>query len=398
MIRSTRLRLILTLAGKDWRLFWADRRAALLCFAVPVVLASAFGLIFARPTESKAAPRLPVLVVVEDDGPLTRRVADDLLASGRFEAVEVATREEAEKRIAERRPGVAIVLPRGFEQLRDWEPGSAERPQVEILHHPIAAAERQWAEGVLTEVVMRRMAKEKLGNFLGNRTEEAVAPPFNVEAASVTGPSATGFNPYSHSFSGMTLQYLLFWGMESGLLLLRERQRGTWTRLRSAPVPLWAVVAGKSLTTSAVALLMVLVTFAVGYVAFGVTVAGSFLGFVLLALAASGLAAAVGLLVAAIGGTEARARAVSILVILGVSMVGGLWLPGFLLPGWVRDVSLSLPTTWAMRGFDGVTWQGKGLRASLPSVLGVAGFAAAFLAIAVIRLASAERAARACKA
>src|SRR5262249_35541601 len=150
----------------------------------------------------------------------------------------------------------------------------------------------------------------KFGNFLrGN--DDVMAPPVQVEAAAVAGPSAVGFNPYSHSFSGMTLQYLLFWGMESGLLLLRERQRGVWTRLRSAPVPLWAVVAGKSLTTSAVALLMVLFTFGFGYVAFGVTVTGSFVAFVLLALAASGLAAAVGLLVAAVGGTEARARAVS---------------------------------------------------------------------------------------
>src|SRR5262245_34935901 len=168
--RMSRSSLILTLAAKDWRLFWADRRAALLCFAVPVVLASAFGLIFARPADSNAAPRLPVLVVVEDDGPLTRRVADDLLASGRFEAA-----EEAEKRVAERRPGVAIVLPRGFERLQDWEPGSTDRPSVGILHHPTAAAERQWAEGVLTEVVMRRVAKEKFSEALGGRAEDAVA-------------------------------------------------------------------------------------------------------------------------------------------------------------------------------------------------------------------------------
>ena len=52
-----RLTLILNLAAKDWRLFWADRRAALLCFAVPIVLASAFGLIFARPTEDKVLRR-----------------------------------------------------------------------------------------------------------------------------------------------------------------------------------------------------------------------------------------------------------------------------------------------------------------------------------------------------
>jgi ABC-2 type transport system permease protein len=387
MTRPGYLQLVLTLAGKDWRLFWADRRAAVLCFLVPVVLASAFGLIFHRPAQDAA--RLPVMIVVEDDGPFTRRLADDLLASPRLEAVELS-RAEAERRVADRRPGVALVLPCGFERLKDWQPGStADRPPVEIRHHPTAAAERQWAEGVLTEVVMRRLAREKLGGLLSE--EVALAPPLRVEAAAVTGPARARFNAYSHSFSGMTLQYLLFWGMESGLLLLRERQRGVWARLRAAPVPLGAVLLGKALATALVALLQVLVTFGFGYVAFGVTVGGSAVGFVLLALAVSGLAAATGLLVAAVGGTEARARSVCILVILGVSMVGGLWLPAFLLPGWVRDVALSLPTTWAMRGLDAVTWQGLGLGAVLPAAAAVAAFAAAFLAAASYRLAASER-------
>ncbi|MDB5305925.1 MAG: transporter permease [Gemmataceae bacterium] len=390
MTRPPLSHLVLALAGKDWQLFWADRRAAVLCFVVPVVLASAFGLIFGRSTEDRAATRLPVAVVVEDDGPFTRRVADAVLASDRLEAVEL-TRAEAETRVADRRPGVAVVLPRGFERVKDWTPGGGgDRPPVEILHHPTTVAERQWAEGVLTETVMRGLAREKLGGLAG-AGGDAFAPPFRTEAAPVTGPGRAHFNAYTHSFCGMTLQYLLFWGMESGLLFLRERQRGTWVRMRAAPVPLGAVLLGKMLATAGIALLMVLVTFGFGRVAFGVTVTGSWPGFVLLALAASGLAAATGLLVAAVGGTEARARSVSILVILGVSMVGGLWLPAFLLPGWVRDLALSLPTTWAMRGLDGVTWQGWGFAAALPSVAAVAGFAAVFLAVAVARLVAADR-------
>jgi ABC-2 type transport system permease protein len=385
-------RLILTLARKDWRLFWADRRAAALAFAVPIVLASAFGLIFARPTADAAATRLPILLVVLDDGPFTRQVADELLASERFEAVEVPA-DQVEQRLADRRPGVAVVLPPGFERLKDWQPGGdRERPHVQIRHHPTAGAERQWAEGVLSEVVMKRVARERLGGLV--KDESALAAPFAVEAAAITGLGQAGFNVYTHSFSGMTLQYLLFWGMESGLLFLRERRQGIWARLRAAPVPLWAVLGAKALATAGIALLIVLATFGFGYVAFGVRVGGSLTGFVLLALAASGLAAATGLLVAAIGGTEARARSVSVLVILGVSMVGGLWLPAFVLPAWVRDVALSLPTTWAMRGLDAVTWQGHGLRAALPAIAAVGAFAVAFLAVAVAKLTAAESAAR----
>ena len=102
------------------------------------------------------------------------------------------------------------------------------------------------------------------------RATRESAPPFQVEAATVSPHAAAQFNSYSHSFCGMTLQYLLFWGMESGLLLLRERQRGVWTRVRAAPVPLSCVIAGKALATAAIALLQVLVTFGFGYVAFGV--------------------------------------------------------------------------------------------------------------------------------
>lgn len=380
-----RLNLIFALAVKDWRLFLADRRAAILGFAVPIVLASTFGLIFARPTDKPGGVKLPVVVAVEGDGPFTRSIAEEFVAGSRVEA-EIVAREEIDKRLADRRPGVAVVFPADFEKLARWKPGTeGEKPKVQVLHNPLCASEAQWAEGLVSETVMRKVAKERLGPVVG---ESALAMPFEVKTTESS--DNAGFNSYSHSFNGMTLQYLLFWGMESGLLLLRDRQRSVWSRLRAAPVPLWCILLSKALSTAVIAFLMVLTTFAFGHFVFGVDITGSVLGFLLLGLTASVLAAATGLLVAAIGGTEARARSMCILIILGVSMLGGLWLPSFVLPGWARDVSLSLPTTWAMRGLDGVTWQGRDLFASLPSVSVVAGFTAVFLAVAVAKLVSSE--------
>ena len=380
------LNLILALAGKDWRLFLADKRAALLCFAVPIVLASAFGLIFDKPESRTGGVKLPLLVVIEDDGPFTRSVAEEFIAGERVEA-EIVTRKQAVERLAERRPGVAVVFAKGFEALANWTPGrSGPRPTVQVLCDPLCRNEGQWAEGIVSEAVMKKLAKEKLAPVL---QEQSLTMPFAIESVEATAARA-GFNSYSHSFSGMTLQYLLFWGMESGLLLLRDRQRSVWLRLRAAPVPFRCVLLAKALSTASIAFLQVLATFAFGYLVFGVTIGGSWIGFLLLALGVSVLAAATGLLVAAVGGTEARARSICILGILGVSMLGGLWLPSFVLPGWARELSLSLPTTWAMRGFDGVTWQGRGFWDSLVSVSAVAGFSALFLAVAVARLVSSE--------
>jgi ABC-2 type transport system permease protein len=373
---------ILTFAGKDWRLFWADRRAAILCFLVPIILASAFGVIFDRPHSANASIRLPLLVVVESQSKLVEHFVQRLADSPRIE-MKLVDRATAEAGVAERRPGIAIVLTKQLDALAIWQPNAnTVRPPLEILHHPLCATEAQWAEGVVTEVVMRTLAQQHLGSV--------VVAPFEPHHRVVGGSQQMRFNAYSHSFCGMTLQYLLFWGMESGLLLLRERQRGVWQRVRSSPISLCAILLGKGLATAFIALLQVLVTFVFGYFVFNVTIGGSLLGFVLLALTISCLSAATGLLVAALGGTEARARSICILVILGVSMLGGLWLPAFLLPGWVRDVAMSLPTTWAMRGLDGVTWQGRDFWASLPSIAIVLGFTAIFLTVAVARFVNHE--------
>jgi len=380
------LSLILALAAKDVRVFLADRRAAALSFAVPIVLASAFGLIFHKTPGQSAAPQLPIVVVVESDGPFTKQVVADLLASPRIDA-EVVSRAEAEARVGDRRPGVAVVFPADFESLATWTPHStAAKPTIAVLTNPLSESEGQWAEGVVSEVVMKRIASDRLKPWTG----QDAAPPFVVKTSTTVGEDHREFNSYTHSFSGMTIQYLLFWGMESGLCLLRDRRRSVWTRLQAAPVPVWAVLMGKALSTAGIAVVQVFATFAFGYVAFGVSIGGSWLGFLLLAIAAGVLAAATGLLVAAVGGTEARARSVAILVILAVSMIGGLWMPSFVLPGWARDTALALPTTWLMRGFDGVTWQGRGFGSILPNVGVAFAFAAVLLAAAVARLVTSE--------
>ena len=352
--------LVWELARKDLMLFLADRRGAVLCFAVPILLASTFGLIFKRTEGSADTVRLPLLIVTEDSTPMTRRVVNALLASDRLDASET-DRTTALARLEEDGSGVVLVLPREFGELCKLDPTTGQqRPVAELFHHPNSMVESHWAEGVFTEVVMREAAGEWLAPIVRANPGFKVERPFNVKRSAVNGAGSQGLNVYSHSFCGMTLQYLLFWGMDSGLLLLRERRLGIWKRLRAAPIPLAALLAGKALATAIIALAQITLTFGFGRIVFGVTVTGSFLGFLALALAAAGMSSATGLLVAALGGNEGRARSVAIVAILTLSMLSGMWLPSFLLPVWVQKASLALPTTWAVRGFAGVTWQGMG--------------------------------------
>ncbi|MBA2226260.1 ABC transporter permease [Thermogemmata fonticola] len=383
--------ILFALMVKDWLLFWSDRRAFLFSFLVPIILASAFGYIFERPASGSASgPRLPVCLVVEDSGPFTEALVRELLASPRLQAQPV-DRAAAESALRHQRVPVAIVIPEGFAQtaarlgtLQEASKGGL-LPQIVLLHDASRHAEVEWASGIVAEIVMKQLCAHHLSRWLP-ADWQSWSMPFQVVPVPVSRHPGRRFNTYTHSFCGMTLQYLLFWGMESGLLFLRERRSETWRRMRAMAAPLRTLLAAKALTTAGVGCLQVLATFTFGWLAFGVAIEGSLGGFVLLSLAVCLLAAAVGLLVAAWGNAEAHARNISIVVILGVSMLGGLWLPAFLLPEWVRELALALPTAWAMQGFSAVTWQGASFLAVLPCILAVLAFALLLLALAVGRL------------
>ncbi len=383
MIQPT---LLWELTRKDLLLFLTDRRGMLLCFAVPILLASAFGAIFYRNSEEPIRPQ--VVVVAESHQGMLSRVISALEASEQLR-VQVCDRATARRRLVGESDVVVVILPAELGQLSLSQlTGSTDRPRIELLHHPRSQWEARWVEGVLTELLLRESAQELLVPVLRKRVP--LERPFQVVRRSEPASGALAENSFSHSFCGMTIQYLLFWGMDSGLLLLRERRQGIWRRLRAAPVTWGTLLTAKTLSTALIALAQILVTFGFGWLVFGVSITGSWIGFVLMALAAALLSSATGLLVATLGGNEGRARSISILVILTLSLLGGLWLPAFLLPTWAQRLSLALPTTWAARGLEGVTWQGMPLGDAWHCALILCGFSFCFLAVAWWRLKRSE--------
>ena len=377
------LNLLWVLASKDIQLFLVDKKAAALCFLVPIILASGFGYVFSKPLQNEEV-KLPLLVVREDNSPLAIKLADALLKSTKLEAAP-ASREEALRKIERRSARIALIIPKDFASQIALK---KKVPAIEILHHPSSSLESKWAEGIFTEIAFREAAPELLGFWLPGASSLKLERPFEVKKE----PFPTGMDisrqAYSHSFSGMTMQYLLFWGMDCGLLLLRERRQGIWKRLKAAPIPIPTLLGGKIIATALIALTQILFTFSFGSLVFGVTINGSILGFLIMAIATALLSAATGLLIAAVGGTENRARSMAILSILSLSILGGLWLPSFMLPLYVQNFSLLLPTTWMIKGFEGVIWQGMGLIDASSCALVTLFFSAIFIGFSILKFQS----------
>jgi ABC-2 type transport system permease protein len=323
---------------------------------------------------------------------------------------------------------VGVVIPKGFGDAAGLAMfRNTERPELEIAYDPSRTGELAMVRGILTGHVMEAVSQEM---FTGERGRQLVDDtlaqldssdlgpeqqrllrdlltsvrdlsatntgqadpavrgltiPFTTAEQAMTAQDDVPYNSYAHAFAGMTVQFILFAAIDLGIGILLERQHGLWKRLRSAPVSKFQLLGGKMASGAIIAFGSIVVSFAFAMIVFGVDIAGSVVGFIAVAIASALMAASFGLLLAAIGRTPNATRGVAILATLLMVMLGGAWVPTFLFPQWVQQVTLVIPARWAVDGLDAMTWRGVGAAGAVLPVAVLLGFALAFASLAIAR-------------
>jgi ABC-2 type transport system permease protein len=368
---------LVAMVRKDLRLFFTDRRAVVMCFAAPIVIASFFGAIFSGVRGMAARARMAVHVVDRDGGPIGRAIVT-AMRDDRSLAVTVASADDAWMAVRRGAAVVAVIIPPGFGDAAGRAFfGGPSRPRLEFLHDPTRPAELAMVRGLLTEHVMRALSRELLpGRFTF---------PYDVHELPVAAGADAAYNSYAHAFGGMGVQFLLFAAVDLGVGILLERQRGLWKRVRSAPLSRTMLLGGKAASGTLITLMTLLVSFGFAMLVFRVRIEGSVAGFLAVSLACALMATTFGLLVAAVGGTPAAARGVATFAVLVVVMLGGAWAPTFVFPGWLQQVTVVVPARWAMDGLDAMTWRGLPFAAAVTPTLVLLGFAALFGALALLK-------------
>ncbi|PIU20091.1 MAG: hypothetical protein COT18_04065 [Elusimicrobia bacterium CG08_land_8_20_14_0_20_59_10] len=390
------------LVRKDLQIFMSDRLAVSVNFILPVVIASFFGYVLVgnlgKPED------VPVRFVDRDGSAVSRGVMDRLSGDNVFR-VTAGSLEEASAALLKGKAVAAVIIPGGFaaSAARAYYNGGV-KPEIQIIYDPSHGPELGMVRGVLLQYVMETLGAEAVDPATGRSMP---ALPFDITAREVTRDGAAGFrdavgqnsgggsggegrggpfyNGYAHVFSGMGVQFMLFMSLETGILLLIQRRRGIWNRLRSAPLSRYMILGGGALSGAFVSLLVLLFCFAFGWAVFDIRIEGSFAGFIGICAACSLMAASFGLLVAAFGRTPEATRPLAIFITLLLVMLGGGWLPMYFFPAWLQKATLLLPTRWAIDGLEAMTWRGHGFGAALGPVSALLASAVIFAFIAVLR-------------
>jgi len=142
------------------------------------------------------------------------------------------------------------------------------------------------------------------------------------------------------------------------------------------------LLSGKLLYLATVAVAQLTVMFVWGEIFFGLELHRHVPGFLVMAVVTALAASAFGLVLAALSRTRMQLVALSNMVILVMSALGGSMYPRFLMSEGIQKVGLVTLNAWAIDGFMKVFWRDEPLTALWPQVLFLAAAAALLFALA----------------
>lgn len=361
---------------------WHGRIEMLLTFVVPIVFFTIFALIFNKQLgESKGSPTR--LTAVDLDGTdasleLVQRLADDPMT--RFQAIAadhgagdpLPALEEARRRIVTGEALVAVVVPEGWAASLD-QPEGVEIKLLADTSDPIAprmvTAMVQQAAG---EIAAQRLAAPlpPAPNESAGPWREATPQPGWEMASALSqrlgqpGVSTIDLlsdnkaNPVVSMYAaGIAVMFLLFSATGAGGSLLEEEENQTLERLMGSGLGMTRLLLGKWIGLVLIGSTQVSVMFLWAQAVFGVDLAGHAGGFLLMTLATSAAAGSFALVLAAACRTRAQLNAVSTILILTMSALGGSMAPRYVMSESMQQVGRFTFNAWAIDGYTKLFWR-----------------------------------------
>lgn len=369
----------LLVTANDLRRRIRNRSALVTAFIGPLVM----GVVFSVLIGGADSTTFHVGVVDADRSPVARELAGGAVGEHADGAVVVArsrSAADARRAVDEGRLGAAIVIPAGFgDAVQRGEPAT-----MTVLRSPDRLVSGQVAESIAAGLVAH---VERIGVAMrvsaarnDGRPDESLAAAAHerAPALALTDVPRGGNEVSPGAFYGaaMSILFLFFTVGYAARSVLAERRDGTLGRVLATPTTPAAVVAGKTLSVTVLALAGFVTVWAVTALAFGAHW-GDPLAVAVVIVATVLAVGGVSTLVTSLAKTDQQADVYTSVVTFVFALLGGNFVGPGAAPELLRELSLFTPNGWALSAFTDLSADA----ATLTSVLGAV---AVLLTVAIV--------------
>ena len=164
-------------------------------------------------------------------------------------------------------------------------------------------------------------------------------------------------NAVQHNVPAWTIFAMFFIAIPLSGSIMKEKTEGSVFRLHTMPTPYLLLINGKIIVYVMVCLIQFLLMLSVGQVFLpmlglpALVLGNSLMGIFILTLATAFAATGYGVMVGTLATTEHQAAIMGSLSILLLSALGGIWVPSYVMPEVMRNISAWSPLNWSLEGF-----------------------------------------------
>ena len=156
--------------------------------------------------------------------------------------------------------------------------------------------------------------------------------------------------------AGVAVLFLLFSSTGNAAALLEEAESGTLDRILVSQAQLIHIVGGKWLGILLLGCLQITVMFVWAEVVFGIQLVEHLAGFGIMTVSTAAATASFAMLLATLCKSRAQLNAVSVVLILSMSAVGGSMIPRFAMSDRMKEIGRWTFNAWALDGYQKVFW------------------------------------------
>ena len=393
---------------KEFLLLKRDIGGVVILFIMPLVLIITVTLIQDSTFKTVSDAKIPILLVDNDNGNVSKTVFDNLQKSNIFTVVtkindEQLTESSAKEAVFKGKYQLAIIIPEKLSaDLQSKIDQNVEKITASLgMTDTLAKAEK-------TKIVNQKEVKLYFDPAVQMSFKNAVMSSIDkmisqIETKSIyatfqaqLGEETTSFeqksfitfkeivpkvnneeiipNSVQHNVPAWTLFAIFFIVIPLSINIVKEKSQGTFIRLRTNPVANVIVIAGKTITYLMICMIQFYMMILVAIFLFphiglpSLNVESNLFLMSIVALFSGFAAIGFGILLGTIAKTQEQSAPFGATSVIILAAIGGVWVPVFAMPKIMQLIAQSSPMNWGLNAFYDVLLRHGSIVDILPEI------------------------------